>query len=122
MFKAIIIFSLFIIIFYLYLAYKKCSPAEFFYNIPTYFQGQYVSATQRLLDKVNKIRSNTIFSDPIRVGFSYDSEINRDQYGDFYDTTTDRRHNPNFKFVTRFRGDNLNPAKYSLPDYAFTPL
>lgn len=70
----------------------------------------------------NLVDARPVIIDPSQVGFSYNSFVNRNTYADFYNNVGERRENPNFKFITRFKGLNLNPERYSLPSYSFASI
>lgn len=70
----------------------------------------------------NALYATPTIIDSSQVGFSTNSIVNRNQYSDFYDSVGNRRINPNFKFFTKFRGLELNPAVYSEPQYSFSKI
>lgn len=59
---------------------------------------------------------------PSQIGFSNNSFVNRNVYADFYDSVGDRRRNPNFKFITKFQGINVDPVRWSQPMYRFARI
>lgn len=70
----------------------------------------------------NKANYRRLLLRPQNIGFSYNSIVNRDVYSDFYNNINERRKNPIFKYITKFNGLNLNPARYSLPQYRFAMI
>lgn len=111
---------------------------ETFYNLPNletsiggrkgsyvgnYSRGMYADERDHLRHGApNQVHYQRTFIDPSEVGFSYNSFVNRNTYADFYNHIDERRKNPNFKFITRFNGLELHPARYALPDYPFSAL
>ena len=59
---------------------------------------------------------------PSSIGFSYNSFVNRNTYGDMWNSVNTRKKNPYFRYITRFNGLNLHPARYSLPEYRFAMI
>ena len=70
----------------------------------------------------NSLRNPRTLIDPSQVGFSYNSIVNRNAYADLFNNKGERRKNPNFKFVTKFKELLLNPARYALPTYSFATI
>lgn len=71
---------------------------------------------------INHVSAFPTLIDPSQVGFSYNSFVNRNTYADFYNNIGERRRNPNFKFITRFKGIELHPARYTNPEYSFASI
>jgi hypothetical protein len=59
---------------------------------------------------------------PELVGFSANSFVNRDTYSDFYNHVGERKKSPDFRYVTKLNGLNLNPSRYSTPQYRFSSI
>jgi len=60
---------------------------------------------------------------PELVGFSANSFINRDTYGDMWNAaSSNRKLNPNFRYITKFNGINLFPSRYSTAQYRFSSI
>lgn len=70
----------------------------------------------------NTLTSPRTLIKPSQVGFSYNSLVNRNVYADLFDSVGNRRLNPTFKYITRFTGLNLDPAKFSQPLYRFARI
>lgn len=59
---------------------------------------------------------------PSSIGFSHNSLVNRNTYSDFYNNVNERLKSPSFRYITRFGGLSLNPARYSLPLYRYAMI
>jgi len=70
----------------------------------------------------NKVKYQRTFLKPSSIGFSHNSIVNRNVYSDFYNNIDERRKNPYFKYITRFNGLNLHPARYAVPEYKFATI
>jgi magnesium-transporting ATPase (P-type) len=62
---------------------------------------------------------NQTFIQPGQIGFSQTNYINRNTYSDIYNGDGDRRTNPIFRYVTRAKGYEVLPARFSEPDNKF---
>lgn len=131
----ICIFAISLGILYYMVNYKHCTKEKFEYALPNketsiggqkgpcpmchngigYYPEDYSHFT---LGSPNGLYGKKTIIDPSQIGFSSNSLINRNQYSDFYDSIGNRRLNPNFKFITKFRGLELHPMVYSEPEYS----
>jgi hypothetical protein len=65
---------------------------------------------------------NQTFIKPGQIGFSQSSYVNMNTYSDIFNGEGDRRTNPTFRYVTRAKGYDLLPTRFSEPDNKFYRL
>lgn len=111
----IVIIAIIIAIFYYY---KK--KENFMLDYPKE-KMQYSPNDQRLFKEgiPRQIPIDRTLIKPSQIGFSKTNYINRDTYSDIYNGDGERRENPVFRYVTKAKGYELYPARFSEPNYRF---